>query len=238
MPAASGTTRAGGGVSGTDFVDYARAQLGDPYVWAAEGPDAFDCSGLVDYVARHFGLSTPRTTSAMMGPGSNLIPITRAQLAPGDLVFSNWTGQRSSHVGIYAGNNQLIEAPSPGQNVKVTALGPGYWSHTDAYRRIPGVDGAAAGKAIQYTDDNPLTEAAKKIAGFIPDPSNLTDAVGNIGSAMISVAESAAGVGNVAAMITRAFLPSNILRGTLFFFGTIFILIGIFFLASEVRDAG
>lgn len=228
-------------VAGADIVEYARTQLGDPYVWGAEGPNAFDCSGLVEYVYRHFGLTTPRTTAAMMGGGSNLIPISRAELRPGDLIFSNWIGKPHSHVGIFAGNNQIIEAPEPGQTVKITSLGPGYWSHTDAYRRVPGIDGAAApvpgGSGGGGGIDDALSAGARKLVGYVPSPGDLTKAVGNIGSAMVSVAESAAGVANTAALITKAFLPSNLIRGVAFFFGTIFILIGIFFLAREIRDS-
>lgn len=220
-------------VNGSDVVAYARTQLGDPYVWGAEGPDKFDCSGLVQYVYQHFGIHTPRTTYQMTASGSPLKRITRADLTAGDLIFSNWGGRRSSHVGIYDGKGNIIEAPAPGQNVKVTRLGPGYWAHVDDMRRVPGT--SATAPAGSDGGGNLLEELGSTIGGLIPRPQNLTDAVSNVGTAAGSVAKSLMSVSEVANLITRAALPSNILRGFYGMFGVIFVLIGIWFLAKEVR---
>jgi hypothetical protein len=227
-------------VAGADIVGYALTQRGDPYVWGAEGPNAFDCSGLVEYVYKRFGLTTPRTTADMMA-SDRLQPITRAQLQPGDLVFSNWSGRKSSHVGIFDGQGNIIEAPAPGQTVTVTKLGPGYWAHTDAYRRVPGVDGyapAAGGYAPGEERGalDALLTPAKLVASLIPNPGNVTESLTNIGNAMAGVAQGAIGVGNLATLATRAFLPSNLLRGAALIFGTVLVFAGIWFLAREVRE--
>jgi len=225
-------------VTGADVVAAARQDLGYPYVWGAHGPKAFDCSGLVEAVYRKLGYKVPGTTSAMMAPGSNLITIDRKQLAPGDLVFSNWIGRKSSHVGIYAGNNQIIEAPEPGKTVTATSMGPTYWAHTDAFRRVPGIGGATTpGGAIDVGAAALNAAGLGGLAGWIPNPSSITDALTNIGNVGVSVAQSAGNVGQLAGLITRAFLPSYIIRGMAFMTGMMFLIVGIWFLAREVRDS-
>lgn len=229
-------------VAGADIVSYAKTQLGDPYVWGAEGPDEFDCSGLVQYVYKHFGLTTPRTTAEMQAGKGGLITIQEKDLRPGDLILSKgWNPNKPNqgHVGIYAGGGKLVEAGNP---VKVTTFGPQYRAHTTGFRRVPGVDGAAAGSGSTggtylpnpFNPTNPINVGG--ITGWIPTPKNSREALTNIGNAAFGVGESMAQVGQMANLITRAFLPSNILRGAMGFLGLIFILIGIWFLASEARE--
>lgn len=81
------------------------------------------------------------------------------------------------------------------------------------------------------------TGAVFGLPGFVPTPSNVTDALSNLGNAMFNIAGSVARMGEVAGLVTRAFLPSNLIRGFALFLGTIFILIGIWFLANEVKDS-
>ncbi|WP_395572090.1 NlpC/P60 family protein [Streptomyces sp. BK79] len=95
---------------------YARQKLGSPYVWGATGPDAFDCSGLVQAAYRAAGVSLPRTTYAQIDAGRR---VGRSELRPGDLVFF-YSG--ISHVGIYAGNGQMIHAPNPSAPVRVAPV--------------------------------------------------------------------------------------------------------------------
>ncbi len=97
-------------------VDTAYAQLGDPYVWAAAGPDAFDCSGLTMYSYAAAGISLPHSSSMQSTMG---VYVPRDQLLPGDLVFY-YSPVR--HGGIYVGNNQLIEAPNTGSVVSIRDL--------------------------------------------------------------------------------------------------------------------
>ncbi|MFF4358707.1 NlpC/P60 family protein [Streptomyces sp. NPDC001604] len=97
-------------------LSYAYSKLGSPYVWGATGPDAFDCSGLVQAAYRSAGISLPRTTYAQIDAGRR---VSRSELAPGDLVFF-YSG--ISHVGIYVGNGMMIHAPNPSEPVKIAPV--------------------------------------------------------------------------------------------------------------------
>ncbi|GAA3201280.1 C40 family peptidase [Streptomyces virens] len=105
-------TAAAPGPRAAQAVAYAYRKLGSPYVWGATGPDAFDCSGLVQAAYRSAGVSLPRTTYAQIDAGRR---IPRSQLLPGDLVFF-YSG--ISHVGIYVGNGRMIHAPNPSAPVR------------------------------------------------------------------------------------------------------------------------
>lgn len=105
-------------LSSDAVVAYASNFLGTPYVWGANGPNSFDCSGFTKYVYAHFGVSLTRTTYTQINEGSS---ISRDNLEPGDLVFFG-TGSDPHHVGIYVGNNSYIHAPRTGDVVKVSAL--------------------------------------------------------------------------------------------------------------------
>lgn len=120
-----------GSGAGAAAVSAAHDALGTPYVWGgggALGPTkgGFDCSGLTQYaVARATGgrVVLPRTTYDQINVGAQ-VPLTA--LAPGDLVFSNFSAPGvPEHVAIYVGNGQVIEAPQPGQTVQVSALPSG-----------------------------------------------------------------------------------------------------------------
>ncbi|WP_327249943.1 C40 family peptidase [Streptomyces sp. NBC_01320] len=93
----------------------ALAQRGKPYVWGAEGPSSFDCSGLMQYAYRRAGLELPRTTWGQINAGRR-VPVSEAR--PGDLVFY----RGAAHVGMYIGDGQVVHAPRPGRNVTVQPL--------------------------------------------------------------------------------------------------------------------
>jgi cell wall-associated NlpC family hydrolase len=97
-------------------VSYAYSKLGSPYVWGATGPDAFDCSGLMQAAYRSAGISLPRTTYAQIDAGRR---VSRSELLPGDLVFFY---SAISHVGIYVGNGQMVHAPNPSAPVRVAPI--------------------------------------------------------------------------------------------------------------------
>jgi cell wall-associated NlpC family hydrolase len=99
-------------------IDYACAQLGKPYQWAASGPGSFDCSGLTMMAWSQAGVSLPHLASAQYSDGTH---ISRSALQPGDLVFASGLG----HVGIYIGNNLMIHAPHTGTVVQIAALQSG-----------------------------------------------------------------------------------------------------------------
>ncbi len=94
----------------------AMTQLGKPYRWGAAGPSAFDCSGLVLWAFKQVGMSLPHSSSALSTMGT---AVSGDQLRPGDLVFFY---SPVSHVGIYAGNGQVINATTSGQPVKLSDL--------------------------------------------------------------------------------------------------------------------
>jgi peptidoglycan DL-endopeptidase CwlO len=98
---------------GLKVVWWARQQLGKPYVWAADGPDSFDCSGLAMYCWGKVGVGLSHSSAEQINEGAR---VSRANLEPGDLVFF---GSPIHHVGIYIGGGQMIEAPHTGANVRV-----------------------------------------------------------------------------------------------------------------------
>jgi cell wall-associated NlpC family hydrolase len=97
-------------------VDTALAQRGKPYVWAASGPDSFDCSGLVQYAYSAAGIGLPHSSYMQFTMGQ---AVSRDQLQPGDLVFFY---SPVSHVGIYIGNGMMVHAPTSGDVVKVSPI--------------------------------------------------------------------------------------------------------------------
>jgi WXG100 family type VII secretion target len=104
-----------GGGTGADIVAAARQHLGKPYIWGANGPSAFDCSGLVYYSLNQAGIKIGDTTAA--GYQNSGRPVTDPR--PGDLVFF---GRPAAHVGIYVGDGMMIHAPRPGSEVKVAQV--------------------------------------------------------------------------------------------------------------------
>jgi peptidoglycan DL-endopeptidase CwlO len=111
-------------------VAYARSQIGKPYLWGAEGPGAFDCSGLAWAAWHHAGLDWQRMTAADQWHTLRAHEVTRAQLRPGDLVFFAWRlGDWRSihHVGLYVGRGLMVEAPRPGAAVRLASINRGGW---------------------------------------------------------------------------------------------------------------
>jgi cell wall-associated NlpC family hydrolase len=117
---------------GARVVQISMQYLGDPYVWGAAGPTTFDCSGLVSYVFAQVGISLPHFAASQWNYGT-YVPVD--QLEPGDLVFFENLG----HVGIYVGGGDYIQAPQPGDVVKITPLSES-WSAVNYYgaKRITG----------------------------------------------------------------------------------------------------
>jgi cell wall-associated NlpC family hydrolase len=109
-----GACTTGGGSSSA--VRVAAAQAGEPYVYGAAGPNAFDCSGFVQYVYGQTGKSIPRTSSAQQAAAT---PVSRSAARPGDIVF---IGSPAYHVGIYAGNGMMWTAPKSGDVVKLQRI--------------------------------------------------------------------------------------------------------------------
>ncbi|WP_291632558.1 C40 family peptidase [Clostridium sp.] len=104
-------------VSSNEVIAFAETFMGTPYEWGATGPNTFDCSGFVQYVYAHFGVSTGRVTYDQITHGE-FVP--RENLQPGDLVFFGIGTPH--HVGIYVGNGSYIHAPRTGDVVKISQL--------------------------------------------------------------------------------------------------------------------
>ena len=104
---------------GVQALRWALSRVGDPYVWGAGGPNAFDCSGLVLWAYAQVGISLLHYTGDQWNEGEH---ISRDQLEPGDLVFFF---SDLSHVGLYVGNGLMVDAPTFGIPVHVEPI---YWS--------------------------------------------------------------------------------------------------------------
>jgi cell wall-associated NlpC family hydrolase len=100
-------------------VQTALAQVGDMYGTGASGPDNFDCSGLTMYAYAAAGITLPHSSRAQASIG---VPVSRAELQPGDLVFFYTP---ISHVGLYIGNGQMVHASVTGKPVAVTSVDKG-----------------------------------------------------------------------------------------------------------------
>jgi peptidoglycan DL-endopeptidase CwlO len=94
-------------------IRYAEAQVGKPYVWGADGPDSFDCSGLTMMAWRQAGISLPHSSGAQYNVGRH---VTRAELQHGDLIFRY---SPISHVALYVGNGMQMAATHTGSTVKL-----------------------------------------------------------------------------------------------------------------------
>ena len=122
------------GTAGGIAVDWALAQVGTPYIWGGETPGVgFDCSGLVQAAYKAAGVALPRVAQGQydvttkLGGGD--------PLEPGDLVFFGGSTSDITHVGIYVGSGQMVDAPHTGADVRVEAFSttPGASWGSDTY---------------------------------------------------------------------------------------------------------
>lgn len=135
----------GSGVTGQDLVDAASAYLGVPYVWGGESlaEGGLDCSGLVQRALADLGVDgVPRVARDQATLGTEVASLDEA--LPGDLVVLSG----GSHIGIYVGNGQMIDAPKPGATVTVRDV---YAEPTTIRRILPQAGSAAAGTASTTT---------------------------------------------------------------------------------------
>jgi cell wall-associated NlpC family hydrolase len=133
----SGTALTGGTAAeaALSAVRYALAQLGKPYVWGAEGPHSFDCSGLVQTAYAAAGVTLPRTARPQYRATTG-VPVSA--LLPGDLLFfgpdrTDWDSIH--HVGIYLGGGRMVHAPTTGDVVRIA---PVWWAEFFGATRVVG----------------------------------------------------------------------------------------------------
>jgi hypothetical protein len=126
----------------SDLLSWGNQEIGKPYVYGAEGPNTFDCSGLMQYIFAKVGISLPRVADAQYRATTRV-----ASPSAGDLVFyvNDRTGV-ADHVALYLGGGKMLAAPHTGANVEIQSVytRPGW---TRAYGRVAGL-GVAGGSAI------------------------------------------------------------------------------------------
>jgi len=109
------------------MVGLAQQYVGSPYVFGGASPvTGFDCSGLVQWVLGQIGVSVDHSAAGQYGAGD---PVAADQLAPGDLVFfANTYMPGISHVGVYVGNGQFVDAGTERTGVHKSSMGDPYWA--------------------------------------------------------------------------------------------------------------
>ena len=111
-------------------LNFAAQQLGKPYVWGAQGPNSFDCSGFTYYVYKNaVGITLPRVSTQQSQYGTT---VSKSNLKAGDLIFFDTSGPNNgavSHVGIYVGNGQMIHASSSQKKIVQVSIENSYWNN-------------------------------------------------------------------------------------------------------------
>ncbi|MFF0051689.1 NlpC/P60 family protein [Streptomyces sp. NPDC005498] len=113
---ALGNAKPGSGLAGAAF-SAGQSRVGSPYVWGATGPSSFDCSGLTSWAYAQVGVSLPRTSQQQANIGTRIY--SQSDLQVGDLVFFF---DDLHHVGLYAGNGQVLHAPRTGTDVRYESM--------------------------------------------------------------------------------------------------------------------
>ena len=108
------------------LVEFAKAQIGKPYVYATAGPDSFDCSGLVYYCYKNvLNINVSRSSSALVSCG---VPVEKENLLPGDILLFNTYGKGISHAGLYIGDGKMVHASSGKMmSVVISDINSGYY---------------------------------------------------------------------------------------------------------------
>ncbi|HPF21351.1 MAG TPA: LysM peptidoglycan-binding domain-containing protein [Syntrophomonas sp.] len=119
-------SRSGDSASAARLLEDAAQYLGTPYKYGGSGPGGFDCSGFTSFLYARAGYSLPRTAAGQYSVGA---AVAQSELQPGDLLFFAGGGKGIDHVGIYAGNGQMIHSSSPRSGgVIYTPLSSSYYA--------------------------------------------------------------------------------------------------------------
>ncbi len=132
-PPATGGSSSGSTSSAEVAIAWAKSKLGLPYLWGGTGPSGYDCSGLTQGAWRSAGVNLNRTSRDQY---TQVQKISYDEMRPGDLIFYGTSTQTSSiyHVAMYLGNGQMIEAPKPGDVVKISSV---RWTNSMPYAGRP-----------------------------------------------------------------------------------------------------
>lgn len=107
------------------IVEAALAVVGRPYRWGGSSPQGFDCSGLVLYSYAAAGIDGLPHSARRLRAASTLVPLSQAE--PGDLLFFDLRGNKTSHVAIYLGQRRFVHAPSSDKRVEVVSFEHVFW---------------------------------------------------------------------------------------------------------------
>lgn len=188
----SQTAAAGAPGSSSNIAKIAASQIGVPYVWGGEDPNspgtkgAFDCSGLVQWVYGQAGTALPRVAQAQYNATPKVA--NNQQLQPGDLLFFGSGPNGIEHVGIYVGNNQMIDAPHTGADVRIDENPTSWGNYVGATRPVDptGATTASTGPAAATASNSQqqfsqilqqVTQSLGQLSGQYPGMFNQTQAV-------------------------------------------------------------
>jgi cell wall-associated NlpC family hydrolase len=114
---------------GSSVAAFAMQFVGARYAWSGADPSGFDCSGFTQYVYRQFGVDLPRVAADQYSEHYGTVVTDLSRLEPGDLVFfANTYEPGITHVGIYIGNGDVVQAMNSGSGVAIGNLQEEYWA--------------------------------------------------------------------------------------------------------------
>lgn len=149
------------------------------YVWGAAGPNAFDCSGLVEYTLKKMGISFPRTSGEQYRASKHV-----SNPKPGDLAFFGPGG--SEHVGVYIGGGKMYSAENEHDGMGISSVHGGGYGTFAGYGRVPGLSDSTSSDKSSKKDSGLLGTIKKQVgSGFWSFISKLADMFGDDGSGSI-----------------------------------------------------
>lgn len=212
-----------------EVIATARSKLGARYVFGDEGPDTFDCSGLMQWAFGQHGIRLPRVAADQAKYGQT---VAWEAKQPGDLIFTTWDGSPDvDHVALYLGDNQYLHAPRTGDVVKVSTISSGYRQHVTNVQRVPALGGGTSSGGNSQPGIPPILGGAIGATG-----SGIVDSVAGLADAARTIATGAVSVGNLAAQLGKLALPSNAMRLAAGGFGVAFLFAGILIIGRQVRE--
>lgn len=205
-------------ISSDQIVAEAQKFLGDTYVYGADGPNTFDCSGLVEYVYKNLGLSVPRTSEAQFS-WSQAQSVSADQLQPGDLVFytgSDGTTTSPGHVAIFVGDGKVIHAPHTGTVVKTANIND--IGTPVGYKRMPNVVNSTTSTGSGVTDTG-------FVSGLLSFPTDITNFFKGATDDLTATAQA----------FSLFFQPTTYIRIGAGIFGLVFLLVALIFMVREAQ---